>query len=176
MPLCGKSKDMLWLREQGFLVHGVELSGIAVQSFYQENGLIPEYNTSSKFEYYEADGIRILCGDFFDLGKADLANVEIVYDRASLVALPPELREHYVRHLVSILQPGTQILLLTFDYPQAEMSGPPFSVSLDDVETLYDKQAEVRVLAQHDVLSQMPRFQERGVSRLTENVILLTLN
>jgi thiopurine S-methyltransferase len=176
VPLCGKSLDMLWLRDQGFLVHGVELSAIAAQSFFQESGLIPEQNSNNKFECYNASGIRILCGDFFDLEKADLANVQKVYDRASLVALPPELRERYVRHLVSILQPGSQILLLTFDYPQSEMSGPPFAVSLEEVKDLYNKQAEIAVLAQHDVLAQMPGFQKRGLSRLHENVILITLN
>jgi thiopurine S-methyltransferase len=168
--------DMLWLRDQGYLVHGVELSDIAVQSFFQENGLVPEHNSSNKFERYSAGQIRLLCGDFFDLEKKDFANVRLVYDRASLVALPPELREHYVHHLISILQPGTQILLLTFDYPQSEMSGPPFAVSLEEIESLYYKHAEVRILAHHDVLAQMPRFQERGLSRLHENVILLTLN
>ncbi len=176
VPLCGKSRDMLWLREQGLIVLGVELSTIGVQSFFQENGLTPDRTSGDKFEIYDTGDIRILCGDFFDLGEADLAEVRKVYDRASLVALPPALRERYVHHLISILQPGTQILLLTFDYPQAEMAGPPFAVSLEEVETLYNKHAEIRVLAQHDVLAQMPRFKERGLTRLLENVILLTLN
>jgi thiopurine S-methyltransferase len=175
VPLCGKSMDMLWLSDQGFLVHGVELSNIAVQSFFQENGFIPAHNSFNKFDRYEAGQIRILCGDFFDLEKTDFANVKLVYDRASLVALPPELRERYALHLINILQPGTQILLLTFDYAQIEMSGPPFAVSVEEVEKLYHKRAEIRVLARHDVLAQMPRFKERGLSRLHENVILLTL-
>jgi thiopurine S-methyltransferase len=175
VPLCGKSKDMLWLREQGYSVHGVELSSLAVQAFFHENGLIPVRKSNNLFECYDADGISIMCGDFFNLTKADLANVRLVYDRASLVALPPDLRERYVSHLIGILHPGTQILLLTFDYAQIEMSGPPFAVSLDEVKSLYNKKAEVRQLAHHDILAKMPRFQERGLSRLHENVILLTL-
>ena len=67
VPLCGKSRDMLWLREQGHSVLGVELSTIAVQAFFKENGLIPHHVTCGKFDHYEANGIRILCGDFFDL-------------------------------------------------------------------------------------------------------------
>jgi thiopurine S-methyltransferase len=175
VPLCGKSRDMRWLREQGHQVLGVELSAIAVQGFFKENGYIPQRNIHNKFNDYAADDIRILCGDFFDLSKDDLANVTGVYDRASLIALPPEMRVRYVRHLAGILPPATQMLLITVDYPQSEMQGPPFSISSIEVETLYREHAEVRLLAQADVLAQNPRFQERGLSRLQENIFLLTL-
>ena len=116
VPLCGKTKDMIWLRQQGHLVIGVELSAIAAQDFFAELGNIPHKSESAKFHQYEADGVLVLCGDFFDIGKDDIAGVGLVYDRASLVALPPEMRERYVRHLVGILQPATKILLITFDY------------------------------------------------------------
>ena len=175
VPLCGKSSDLLWLRQQGHPVLGVELSAIAAQAFFEENGYTPHHAADGKFECYEADRIRILCGDFFDLCKGDLANAGAVYDRASLVALPPDMRERYVRHLVGTLPPATQILLITFDYPQPEMPGPPFAVSPAEVETLYRPHAEIRQLAQLDVLAQNPRFQERGLSRLQENIFHLTL-
>lgn len=176
VPLCGKSLDMLWLRRQGSTVLGVELSAIAAQDFFKENGLSPAQADSGKFDCREADGIRILCGDFFDLGKEDLATVSAVYDRASLVALPPEMRERYARHLVEMLPPATQILLVTFDYPQAEMQGPPFAVSVNEVEALYGKYAEIRLLGQEEVLEQNPRFKQRGMSRMQENIFLLTLH
>jgi thiopurine S-methyltransferase len=175
VPLCGKSQDMVWLRQQGDTVLGVELSSIAVQDFFKENKKSPTHTKSGKFETCEADGIRILCGDFFDLSKQDLANVSAVYDRASLVALPPDMRESYARHLVEILPPATQILLVTFDYPQAEMQGPPFAVSVSEVEALYGKYAEIRLLAQKDTLPENPRFVQRGVSRMEESIFLLTL-
>ncbi len=175
VPLCGKSTDMTWLRKQGHAVLGVELSDIAVREYFAENGYVPRQAAKEKFNCCEADNIRILCGDFFDLCKDDLAKVSAVYDRASLVALPRDMRERYVNHLVSILPPATKILLITFDYPQAEMFGPPFAVSADEVSALYSKHAEVRLLAGLDVLAQNPRFQERGLSRLQENIYLLTI-
>ncbi|MDE2387962.1 MAG: thiopurine S-methyltransferase, partial [Betaproteobacteria bacterium] len=42
VPLCGKSLDMLWLRQQGHAVLGVELSTIAAQAFFTENKLAPQ--------------------------------------------------------------------------------------------------------------------------------------
>lgn len=175
VPLCGKSLDMAWLRQQGSFVLGVELSSIAVKDFFHEQGKSPELVSGEGFDNYIADGICLACGDFFDLRKEDMAKVSAVYDRASLVALPPDMRESYARHLAQILPSGTQILLVTFDYPQVEMQGPPFAVSVQEVEVLYGQYAEVRQLAQEDALPQNPRFRQRGVSRMEENIFLLTL-
>ena len=174
VPLCGKSRDMLWLNEQGHTVLGVELSKLAVQAFFQENNYTPHHETNDKFEVFRINDLSILCGNFLDLDKNDLATVSAVYDRASLVALPPEMRERYVSHLINILPNETKILLITFDYPQSEMTGPPFAVSPDEIKRYYQHHADIRLLAQLDVLEQSPRFQERGLSRIQESVFLLT--
>ena len=175
VPLCGKSVDMQWLREQGSPVLGVELSSAAAQAFFKENGYTPNYHANGKFDRYEANDISILCGDFFDLSRDDLAAVSAVYDRAAMVALPPEMREQYVKHLMSILPASAQILLVTFDYPQPEMQGPPFAVSAEETEVLYREHADIRLLAKIDVLAKNPRFQKRGLTRLQESIYLLTL-
>ncbi len=78
VPLCGKSRDMQWLRQQDHRVLGVEFSLRAVQAFFQENSQHPQRTSSEKFECYEADEISIWCGDFFDLGKEDLAIVSFI--------------------------------------------------------------------------------------------------
>ena len=41
VPLCGKSKDLVWLQGQGLCVHGVELHEQAVESFFTENQFDP---------------------------------------------------------------------------------------------------------------------------------------
>jgi thiopurine S-methyltransferase len=190
VPMCGKSCDMAWLLEQGHAVVGVELSHLAAEAFFVENGLAPTRVSGEKFDCYEAGRIRILCGDFFDLGKGDLANIHAVYDRGALIALPDETRKRYVAHLRDILpmppaqsseasvSSGVQILLVTLDYPAGEMEGPPFAVSPEEVETLYEERnvhANIRLLLHEDVLEENPRFKERGLSRLEENVFLLKL-
>ena len=174
VPLCGKSLDMSWLAGQGAEVLGVELSPIAVQAYFDENAIFAARSSMDKFECFDAQGVRILCGDFFDLDRDDMAGVSAVYDRASMVALPAAMRERYVRHLMSILPEAAKILLITFDYPQEEMAGPPFAVSVDEVERLYRDFAKIELLEQADGMS--PRFAERGLSRMQENVFLLTRN
>jgi thiopurine S-methyltransferase len=46
VPLCGKSLDLLWLAGRGERVLGVELSQLAVESFFAEQGLQPTVTAS----------------------------------------------------------------------------------------------------------------------------------
>ena len=173
VPLCGKSKDMLWLLAQGVDVIGVELSPLAVQAFFAENGLSATTRQQGKFRVSETDGICIYCGDFFDLSANELTGVNAVYDRASLVALPPEMRVAYAAHLQRLLEPGTKALLVAFDYPQHEMQGPPFSVQTSEVQALYRNWCDVELLYTEDILDKEPNFRDRGVSRMQEQVYAL---
>jgi len=173
VPLCGKSRDLLWLRARGHAVLGVELSPIAVRDFFRENTLEPGTSRHGAFERCEADGLAILCGDFFGLTADDLQGVAGVYDRASLIALPPDMRPRYAAHLSAILPKSAAILLVTMEYRQVEMSGPPFSVSEDEVRKLYEKHYVVTRLFTKDILAENPRFRERGLSALSEKVYQL---
>ncbi len=173
VPLCGKSRDMLWLAAR-HPVLGVELSPIAVQAFFAEAGLVPERREEGAFTVYETQGLRLWCGDFFDLRREQLATVRAVYDRASLIALPPELRQHFVSHLHALLPAGVVMLLVTMEYEQAEMQGPPFCVEEAEVHTLFEPAWSVQRVHVVDVLADEPKFRERGLSRLSEKVFHLT--
>lgn len=174
VTLCGKSLDMLWLQSQGFRVVGVELSPLAVEAFFSENNLQPTINADGKFQRYQADDITLLCGDFFDLTAADIGDIAAVYDRASLIALPPEMRRSYADHLTSLLPRDTKVLLITMEYPQQQMQGPPFSVQESEVHDLYDNNFQVTCLESIDVLEENARFKERGLSEMVERSFLLT--
>jgi len=176
VPLCGKSADMLWLRAQGYRVTGVEISPLAVEAFFDENNLVYTLNQQAEFFVYETDGLKIFCGDFFTMTRADLDGVVAVYDRASLIALPAEMRAAYASHIHRLLSPNTKTLLVTFVYPQHEMPGPPFSVDAPEVQALYGADCAVRQVHDVDILGQEPRFRERGVSSLHEKVYMLTYN
>lgn len=173
VPLCGKSRDMLWLRAQGHRVLGVELSPLAVEDFFLENELKPQVRSHGAFDSWSCDGITLLCGDFFDLEPADLKGVAAVYDRASLVALPPEMRARYAGHLHHILPAVAPMLLVTMDYPQAEMEGPPFAVTEQEVRGFYAGRYAVERLFALDILPETPRFRAAGVTRLDEVVYAL---
>lgn len=173
VPLCGKSLDVLWLRDQGLEVLGVELAQKAVEDFFQEQQLTPAISQQGAFACYQTAGIRILCGDFFALKKADLQGVSLFYDRAALIALPPELRARYVAHLSEITPRAVRGLLISLAYQQAQMDGPPFAVLPEEVAKLYTPRWQVQTLEHCDVLAEHGRFVERGLTHLQEWVFRL---
>lgn len=144
VPLCGKTKDMLWLLDQGYKVFGVELSELAVQAFFTENQLEPEVTNVGKFKQYAVDELVIWVGDVFELTANDLADVDGWYDRAALVALPPEMRARYVALLRKTLPSGSRGLLVTVEYPDGYREGPPFSVAEDEVKSAYGQRFKVQ--------------------------------
>jgi thiopurine S-methyltransferase len=173
VPLCGKSLDLLWLASQGHQVLGVELSPVAVEALFRNNGLTPEVADEPPFRRYRVDEIEVLCGDFFDLDPAHLERVTAVYDRASLIALPSDMRPHYVEHLNRLIHMETRILLITLDYDEREMAGPPFAVRDAEVQALFATHFEVRRLAEVDVRAESLGLRGRGVTRLKERVYAL---
>ena len=168
VPLCGKSRDMLWLAAQGHRVLGVEISPIAVRSFFAENHLKSVIRPEPDFLEYRSDEITLLQGDFFALTPEHLQEVSAVYDRASLIALPPTTRPRYAQHIASVLPSGTPILLVTLDYPQTEMQGPPFAVSEAEVRSLFAGEFHIAPLGAQDILAGNPHFHARGLTRLQE--------
>jgi thiopurine S-methyltransferase len=143
VPLCGKSADMVWLRARGHDVVGVELSEIAAAAFFDENQVIAERFNTGPFRCYRGGGYTILCGDLFELKLDHISHINCVYDRASLIALPPETRQSYAAHLASLCASGTMMLLVTLNYPADEVSPPPFLVGDDEVDTLYSSWCDV---------------------------------
>lgn len=170
VPLCGKSLDMVWLSDRGHEVLGVELCELAVDSFFAEHGTEPHTEQYEDFIIKSSGRIKIWCGDFFSMKPEHLARVSAVYDRASLIALPPSMRRAYSEYMSRVLPWGATTLLQTITYDQSEMSGPPFSVSDEEVQNLYGSLQDVLHLETRDALAGNPTLQERGITALTTSV------
>lgn len=142
VPLCGKTLDIGWLLSQGYRVVGIELSQLAVEQLFTELGVEPAIEDVGQLSRYSAAGVDIFVGDIFNLSQDVLGSVDAVYDRAALVALPESMRNRYTAHLSAITKGAAQ-LLITFEYDQQLMKGPPFSVPNEEVHQHYDSQYEV---------------------------------
>tara|TARA_Y100000588_G_scaffold293432_1_gene313074 strand:- start:67 stop:723 length:657 start_codon:yes stop_codon:yes gene_type:complete len=173
VPLCGKSIDMLWLAESGYRVTGIELSTKACESFFLENGLSYEQQESDDFVIWRSKRITIICGDFFNLQSSHLKSIDAVYDRASLIALPKNVRKKYSNHLGHLLKPKTQVLLITSSYEQNQMEGPPFSVDCDEVKKLFENQFITSSIYIKSALQIPEHLKDKGLSHLTEHVYVL---
>lgn len=173
VPLCGKSLDLAWLAGKGFQVLGVELSEKAVEDFFSEHELEPQVSQRGLFKVYSAESIELWCGDFFALTAEDVAGCTGLYDRAALIALPTDMRERYARHLTQVLPVACQGLLITLDYNQSEIDGPPFSVPDVEVQRLLSADWQLEILEACDVLAVSGKFVQAGATRLDERVYRL---
>lgn len=176
VPLCGKSHDLDWLEQQGYRVLGVEISEIAAKDFFAEHGKEPTITPRDNFQSYRQGNIEILCGDYFELTPELFTDVRAVFDRAALIAMPPEMRAAYAEKIGELVSPGTRILLVTMEYPDNEMQGPPFSVPEENVRQLYSNNFSISVLKENDILAREPRFRERGITSMVEKIYLLQKN
>ncbi|AIW13916.1 thiopurine S-methyltransferase [Vibrio tubiashii] len=170
VPLCGKSEDLVWLATKHSDVQGVELSNIAVRAFFAEHFYTPMVMPiNGQHELFQFDELSIYVGDYF---TAPIKPVDIVYDRASLIALPKEMRVQYVEKIKSLLKPDGRILLVTLDYDQELMPGPPFAVPESEVRALYDGY-KITKLESNEEAEKHPKIAKHESARFAEEVYLI---
>ncbi|MFT4519249.1 MAG: thiopurine S-methyltransferase [Halioglobus sp.] len=168
LPLCGKSMDIQWLLQQGYAVVGCELSELAVKALFQQLELEPRITELARGLLYSAHQIDIYVHDIFELSAAMLGDIDAVYDRAAIIALPPEMRERYAPQLIQLTGSAPQ-LIVTLVYDQTQISGPPFCVADDQIKALYSDSYELDLLASAEVPGGL-----KGKCAALENVWLLS--
>ena len=151
VPLCGKSLDMPWLAARGHRVLGVELSPLAIEAFFDALALVPQVRDTRYGRHHVAGPFELIQGDAFALDAQALSGCAGVFDRAALIALPPDLRGLYLRALYGALPGHCRGLLLTLESPQYEHDGPPFSVGEAEVRAGLEAQWTVSLLARRDI-------------------------
>lgn len=169
VPLCGKSADLLWLEQRGCHVTGVELSEIAVRAFFAEADMDFEIEESRGLSWFRAlkHNLTIVCGDYFQY--VDEPH-DALYDRAALVALPPQLRPAYAEHTRKMLKSDAVQLLITLEYDQSKAHGPPFSVLADEVSGYWPWLRRAGDLSAASTMP--PKFRDAGISEFVEAVWL----
>ena len=176
VPLCGKSLDLITLTHHFNNVIGVEISEKAINEFLQEQNLTATESSFADFKIFQTESIILWCGDFMKLPLHKLPAIDLIYDKAALVALPPEKRPGYAEKLVGLCSDSTFIMLHHFIYNQDEMPGPPFSVSEEELNNYFGKGFNSKLLEENNIdLNRFKKFQYRGLkSGLRERFILFT--
>ena len=168
VPLCGKTLDMAYFRHHADHVIGVELVEKAIHQFFAEQAL-PYTQRGNRFE---AERLTIICGDFFTLTRADLGPIDLVYDRAALVALPLPMRRKYIRKVNELLPVGGKQFINTIEYFPL-LDEAPFSITAAEVASYYGRNHAIEHLED-------PTLPEHGMVRkfnldyLKEHGFLLT--
>jgi len=161
VPLCGKSVDLVWFSNQGLKVTGVEISPLACAEFFRENAISFTRRQNAHFEVYASPQVEIWCGDFFEF--QDSREFDLIYDRASNIALPPLMRPRYYQHLKSLIQAQTRLCLITIEYNQQLVEGPPFSVSEEEIRKVYSE-FQITKLRDIELVMDNKKFEDAKVT------------
>ena len=175
VPLCGKTKDMLWLAEKEFNIFGVELSPIACNDFFSELNIKPRITQLAKFTKYQHSNIELFCGNLFDLTNIDLPPIHAVYDCKALIALPPDSRKKYYDHIINCIGTKIKILLLTRE-TTCQVQPPPFPISEEEVNLLYGSCFDVQLLKCSSLTNIPERLLKKGYIEMTESVYVMSEN
>lgn len=160
VPLCGKSKDLLYLRDQGHNVFGIEISEIAIVAFFAENKIAYEKTQHPNHDIFRGEGLTVYRSDIFNFPKKMLPKIDVIYDRASLIALSGKQRKKYSDWLTTSTQSGCKSLLITLEYDEEKLSPPPYLVDRMELAALYQDKWEVTHLGQHSALAKGHQAQE----------------
>ena len=154
--------------------HGSDLDIVEVQ----------EQNDDG-YDRFQGKSITLLKGDFFDLKDVHTGGTfDAVWDRASIVAIDPSMREAYVATMSRLVKPGGSMLVSTLDRrtgtEEAMKSGPPFSIPEVELRRLYEGQdwvESVELLDEIDEFAANPdqkaRYASSGVASLYELLFLV---
>lgn len=167
VPLCGKTRDIHWLLSHNHRVVGAELSEIAVKQLFAELGVEPTITEIDSLRRYSANSIDIFVGDIFSVSRDVLGPVDAIYDRAAFVALPKPMRDRYTAHLIHLTDRAPQ-LLISYDYDQQLVDGPPFAISNEEVAHQYQQSYDLKLLTSAEVKGGM-----KGKCPATESLWLL---
>lgn len=172
VPLCGKSLDMMWLAERLDLV-GNELSDIACRDFFTDNGIEYQHESVADFNRYYFENVSLYQGDFFKFSHEIASNFDVIYDRAAIIALPRSLQAHYAKHLISFIGDNTKLFLISLEFPEDELEGPPFPVFEQDIRQLFSG-LTVECIASRNLEDKQFAQRVFDVSYLTERLYQIT--
>ncbi len=137
----------------------------------------PEFSRQDSFQVFSHGNLTLLQGDFFELNKEHLRglgfHLDAIYDRAALIAVPPELRERYAKKLLNLVRTLAEperfrMLQILLERTPHDTQGPPFSIPTAELEGHYRPFLQIRAISAEPV--QARTFTE---SQTTERVFEL---
>lgn len=133
VPLAGKTNDLEYFRQHAAWAVGVELVEKPILQFMEEQNLDYERRPGGLIR---AERLSFFHRDIFDLTVEDVGHLDLIYDRASLIAFPLDMRMRYLAKIHELAPAGCQIVLNTLEYAPY-MEEPPFSVAPADVDSYF---------------------------------------
>jgi SAM-dependent methyltransferase len=140
IPGCGSAYEALWLAQQGWPVKAIDFSPSAVAVAKTQMGV-------------HADVVEQ--ADYF--AYAPPFQIDWIYERAFLCALPKDRWTDYATRSAALLRPGA--LLAGFYFLGATPKGPPFGIGRDALDALLTPHFDL--VEEHEVTGSIEVFAGR---------------
>ena len=165
VPFCGKARDLIWLTHRRLDVAGIEISEVAVEAFFKENGLEYEIDDAGELTCYRSttQALAVYCGDYFTFESQPF---DALFDRGALIAVPADGRLRYVDHTRRLLKEEAYRLIITLEYDQTAANGPPFAILPEEMRSYW---VDLRILSRkNDIDNCPPKFKAAGLTEVME--------
>ncbi|MDA8793100.1 hypothetical protein N9N67_07635 [Bacteriovoracaceae bacterium] len=166
VPLCGKTIDMVYLAQKKLHVTGVELSEEAIRAFFNENSIDFTIN-SNVFSSPQVDLIQE------DLFKIKVNKYDLIYDRASFIAIDPNKRNQYWDKLKILMHEKSYYFLILLEHIDIMTKRPPFPVTPGLVYDYWGKD-KVNLIHQEKVIPP-PKHSDYDQEGWTESAYIIEL-
>ena len=152
---------ILWAGLTGGIASGKSI----VAGFFEEHNLQFERTPAGPLDRYTATQhtLTLYCGDYFDFQTRPF---DALYDRGALVAFSEDERPRYVEHTNGLLKPDAIRLVITLEYDQRVVNGPPYAVPADKLVAYWDDL--IRVGEKDDIDTCPPKFRQAGLTDIAE--------
>jgi thiopurine S-methyltransferase len=170
VPMCGKSADLAFLAARGHDVLGCEIVAQAAEDFFHERSMRIHEEAKGSLLYLSSERVTIVVGDVMSLEPSVVGRFEALYDRAALIALPPDARPLYGSRMAALLEPGGKGLVIGLTHDAGQ--GPPFDVPEQDVRAAYTD-LTIALLEVEDVTATTENLTKKGATRVVEAAYLV---
>lgn len=131
---------MKYLYDNGLSVVGVELSALAVESFFKEHSLTYEVNENSDGVrvFKHDDRLIIVQGDLFKVTTDIIGGAcDLHWDRGALVACDAFDQQKYVNHIKYLLSSNSASLMEIVEYDTSKYKYPAQSIAPERLKELF---------------------------------------
>ncbi|KAF9456877.1 S-adenosyl-L-methionine-dependent methyltransferase [Collybia nuda] len=120
VPGCGSGYEVIFLASSlGLDTVGLDISETAIEV---AKGKLAAQETPPK------GSVNFSTGDFFALDPLEEEKLDVIYDCAFFVAIPPSRRPEWSRQMANLVKPGGYLITLIFPMDPLSDIGPPYSV------------------------------------------------
>ncbi len=123
IPGCGRAHDAAVFLKQGLEVTGVDLSEEAIRT--------------AKDLWKNTRGLELIASTNEEYALNHKGLYSLVFDRAMLCALSPEVRPRYVKAVTDVLASGGIFSSIAFHKLHGEFKGPPFAIQEEAMTRLF---------------------------------------